>query len=51
MIISRRDRVFIAFNLFFWGLVGFFFTGWYLFALLPLFGVVFIFLKGGKKHV
>jgi hypothetical protein len=46
----KKDRILVALSSFFWAVVGLFFTGSFLFFLIPLAGVIYAVL-GGRKHV
>lgn len=46
----KKDRILVVLSSFFWSVVGLFFTGSFLFFLIPLFAIPFLFI-GGKKHV
>jgi hypothetical protein len=45
-----KDRILVALSSFFWAVVGLFFTGSFLFFLIPLAGIIYAVL-GGRKHV
>jgi hypothetical protein len=47
---KKKDRVLVFLSSFFWAVVGLFFTGSFLFFLIPVLGVIYVFI-GGKKHV
>ncbi len=45
-----KDRILVALSSFFYATVGLFFTGSFLFFLIPLAGVAYA-MFGGRKHV
>ncbi len=47
---NLKQRLLITAALYFWAIVGLFFTGSFLLFMLPLGGLVYV-LIGGKKHV
>lgn len=47
---NTKDRVLVALSSFFYAVVGLFFTGSFLFFLIPLIGIIYAII-GGKKHV
>ena len=45
-----KDRVLVLLSSYFWAVLGLFFTGSFLFFIIPVVAVVYLFV-GGKKHV
>ncbi len=47
---NTKDRVLVLLSSFFWAVVGLFFTGSFLFFLIPVIGLIYVII-GGRKHV
>jgi hypothetical protein len=45
-----KDRILVMLSSYFWAVIGLFFTGSFLFFVIPVAAIVYLFV-GGKKHV
>ena len=45
-----KDRILVILSSYFWAVIGLFFTGSFLFFVIPVAAIVYLFV-GGKKHV
>jgi len=45
-----KDRILVMLSSYFWAVIGLFFTGSFLFFVIPVAAIAYLFV-GGKKHV
>jgi hypothetical protein len=45
-----KDRILVMLSSYFWAVIGLFFTGSFLFFVIPVAAIIYLFV-GGKKHV